>query len=64
EGQARGDFDLVLSAATGDPKFPVMPMKEFADRVWSMGAELAKLQALEDAYRRAIGPLADGSDRG
>ena len=64
EGQARGDFDLVLSAATGDPKFPVMPMKEFADRVWSMGAELAKLQALEDAYRRTIKPLADGSDRG
>jgi hypothetical protein len=57
EGQARADFDLVLSAALNDPKWPVMSMREFADRVWSRGAELAKLQALEERYRLAMGSL-------
>lgn len=57
EGQSRADYDLVLSAALNDPKFPTMSMREFADRVWSRGAELAKLQTLEDRYRRAMASL-------
>jgi hypothetical protein len=57
EGQARADFDLALSAAMNDPKWPLMSMREFADRVWSRGAELAKLQTLEDRFRQAIRSL-------
>ena len=57
EGQARGDFDLVLSAAMNDPKWPVMSMKEFADRVWSRGAELSRLQTVEERFRTAMGLL-------
>ena len=48
EGEARADFDLALSAATSDPKFPTMSMREFADRVWARGADLARLEALKD----------------
>ena len=54
EGQARADLDLALSGAASDPKWPTMSMREFADRVWSRGADLAKLQALEEAYRQAV----------
>ena len=57
EGQARADFDLVLSAAMNDPKWPVMSMKEFADRVWSRGAELSRLQTVEERFRTAMGLL-------
>ena len=57
EGQARADLDLALSAALNDPKWPLMSMREFSDRVWSKGAELSKLQALDDAYRKAIAAL-------
>jgi Mg-chelatase subunit ChlD len=56
-GEARADLDLAVAAAVNDPKWPTMSMKEFADRVWSKGADLAKLQDLEDAYRKAIGLL-------
>jgi von Willebrand factor type A domain len=54
EGQARGDLDMVVSAATSDPKWPKMSMREFADRVWSRGADLARLQGLEASYRRGM----------
>lgn len=57
EGQTRGDVDLVISAATNDPKWPAMSMREFADRVWSRAADLARLQSLEESYRRAIAAL-------
>ena len=60
EGQARADLDLATSAASNDPKGPTMSMREFADRVWSRGAELSKLQELDDAYRRALGSLPAG----
>ena len=54
EGQARADLDQVVSAATRDPKYPVMSMKEFADRVWARGADVAKMQGYEGAFRRAL----------
>ena len=57
EGAAMADVDLVVNSAVNDPKWPRMSMKEFADRVWSNSADLAKLQALKDSYRRAIGLL-------
>ncbi|MDE1854244.1 MAG: VWA domain-containing protein [Thaumarchaeota archaeon] len=57
EGQTRGDVDLVVSAATNDPKWPVMSMREYSDRVWSRAADLAKLEALEASYRRAVKSL-------
>ena len=53
-GQARGDLDLVVSAAMRDPKWPSMSMKEYSERVWSRGADLSKLQEVEDRYRRAL----------
>ena len=56
-GQARGDLDLVVSAAVRDPKSPAMSMREYADRVWSRGADLAKLQYIEWNYRRSIESL-------
>lgn len=59
EGQARGDADLVVSAAMGDPKYPTMSMREYADRVWSRCAELSRLQILEEAYRAAIASLSE-----
>ena len=57
EGQARADLDLVVSAATSDPKWPTMSMREFADRVWSRGADLEKMQAIEAGCREAIQSL-------
>jgi hypothetical protein len=53
-GQARADLDLVISAAMRDPKWPSMSMKEYSERVWSRGADLSKLQEVEDRYRRAL----------
>lgn len=60
EGQARGDFDLVLAAAMNDPKWSSMSMREYADRVWSSGAELCKLQAAEEQYRACVRSLQTG----
>lgn len=57
EGQTRADVDVVVSAAVNDPKFATMSMREFADRVWSRAAELAKLQTTEAAYRKVLGSL-------
>ncbi|MDG7007209.1 MAG: VWA domain-containing protein [Nitrososphaerota archaeon] len=58
EGEAAAALDSAVKAALNDPKWPRMSMKEFADRVWSTGADLSKLQAQKDAFRRAMGPLA------
>ena len=57
EGEAATALDSVVKAALNDPKWPRMSMKEFADRVWSTGADLSKFQAQKYAFRRAMGSL-------
>ena len=59
ENQSKVEFDLALSGATNDPKWPVMSMREYSDRIWSRAAEFLKLQALDVAYRAAIDSLED-----
>lgn len=54
EGQARGELDLVISAARNDPKWPTMYMREYADRVWSRGADLSRFQGAAERYRQAL----------
>lgn len=54
EGQARGELDMVVTAAMKDPKWPKMSMREYADRVWSRGADLSRFQTAAEDYRRAL----------
>ena len=57
EAGAIADLNSVVKAAQSDPKWPRMSMKEFADRVWSTGADVSKFQAQKDALKRALDSL-------